>query len=97
MEYEEFEKLTPYDLARDALVFGLRMNAGINLREIARKYDLADLSFEPVVKFLKLLDAEGMGVLSDQSFRLHLRSMIADGIASELPDMNESKVDSLCE
>ena len=98
MEYEEFEKLTPYDLARDALVFGLRMNAGINFREIARKYDLADLSFEPVVKFLKLLDAEGMGVLSDQSFRLTSKGrMIADGIASELPDMNESKVDSLCE
>ncbi|MEC8044296.1 MAG: radical SAM family heme chaperone HemW [Verrucomicrobiota bacterium] len=98
IQYEEFEKLSPYDLARDALVFGLRMNAGINFREIARKYDLADLSFEPVVKFLKLLDAEGMGVLSDQSFRLTSRGrIIADGIASELPDMNESKVDSLCE
>ena len=90
--------MTPYDLARDDLVFGLRMNAGINFREIARKYDNVEPSFEPVVKFLKLLDAEGMGVLSDQSFRLTSKGrMIADGIASELPDMNESKVDSLCE
>ena len=87
MEYEEFEKLTPYDLARDALVFGLRMNAGISFREIARKYGLEDLSFEPVVVFLELLDAEGMGVLSDQSFRLTSKGRIlADGIASELPE-----------
>ncbi|MFL2938845.1 MAG: radical SAM family heme chaperone HemW [Opitutales bacterium] len=88
MEYEECEALTSLDLARDAILFGLRMNEGICLAEIARSFGLETMEFEPVSVFLNRLEREGLGHWQTDWFSLTPKGRIlADAIALEIPEL----------
>ena len=65
--------LTSLDLARDAILFGLLMNEGICLAEIARSFGLETMEFEPVSVFLNRLEREGLGHWQTDWFRLPRR------------------------
>ena len=91
MEYEECEALTSFDLARDAILFGLRMNEGICLSEIARSLGLETMEFEPVSVFLNRLEREGLGHWQTDWFSLTPKGrIIADAITSEIPELDVS-------
>lgn len=88
MEYEECEALTSFDLARDAILFGLRMNEGICLAEIARSFGLETIEFQPVSVFLNQLEREGLGHWQTDWFSLTPKGRIlADAIALEMPEL----------
>ena len=88
MEYEECEALTSWDLARDAILFGLRMNEGICLAEIARSFGLETIEFQPVSAFLNRLEREGLGHWQTDWFSLTPKGRIlADAIALEIPEL----------
>ena len=88
MEYEECEALTSFDLARDAILFGLRMNEGICLAEIARSFGLETIEFQPVSVFLNRLEREGLGHWQTDWFSLTPKGRIlADAIALEIPEL----------
>ena len=88
MEYEECEALTSFDLARDAILFGLRMNEGICLAEIAHSFGLETMEFEPVSVFLNRLEREGLGHWQTDWFSLTPKGRIlADAIALEIPEL----------
>jgi oxygen-independent coproporphyrinogen-3 oxidase len=87
-EYEECEKLTSFDLARDAILFGLRMNQGISPAGIARSFGLEKHEVEPVLVFLERLAMEGMGTWRKDWFSLTSKGRIlADAIALEMPEL----------
>ena len=87
-EYEECEKLTSFDLARDAILFGLRMNQGISPSGIARSFGLEKQEVEPVLVFLERLAMEGMGTWRKDWFSLTSKGRIlADAIALEMPEL----------
>ena len=87
-QYEEYTKLSRLEIARDAILFGLRMNQGINLSDISAKFELSINSFDPVVKFLKLLESEGLGVSEKEYYFLTREGRIrCDAIASEIPEL----------
>ena len=46
--------MDPDELAHDAVTFGLRMNQGISLDEIAENFDLPLSSFEPIESFMEV-------------------------------------------
>ena len=88
LEYEECEALTSFDLARDAILFGLRMNEGVCLAEIARSFGLETMEFEPVSVFLNRLEREGLGHWQTDWFSLTPKGRIlADAIALEIPEL----------
>ena len=88
MDYEECEALTSFDLARDAILFGLRMYEGICLAEIARSFGLETMEFEPVSVFLNRLEREGLGHWQTDWFSLTPKGRIlADAIALEIPEL----------
>ena len=88
IEYEESEALNSFDLARDAILFGLRMNDGICLAEIARSFGLETIEFQPVLVFLNRLEREGLGHWQTDWFSLTPRGRIlADAIALEIPEL----------
>lgn len=87
LEYEECEALTSFDLARDAILFGLRMNEGICLAEIAHSFGLETMEFEPVSVFLNRLERVGLGHWQTDWFSLTPKGRIlADAIALEIPE-----------
>ena len=49
--FAEFEELQPHDLANDAVLFGLRMNQGIDLDEIGQKFKIDELYFAEIESF----------------------------------------------
>ena len=53
--YEEFVELSPVELARDAILFGLRMNDGVSVELVASQFQVDHFLFENVVQFLELL------------------------------------------
>ena len=84
-EFEEFEPLNAAGLAHDAITFGLRMNRGISLNGIARKFDLPLACFKPIESFLNELQTEGL-VEKNDFWRLNNRGRIlADAVAREMP------------
>ena len=93
LEYEEYIELDNYDLARDAILFGLRMNRGISLNEISDKFRIPPNSFESILKFLELLEKECLVGFEDHKYFLTQEGRIrCDGIASEMPDIKSSLV-----
>jgi oxygen-independent coproporphyrinogen-3 oxidase len=89
LEYEEYIELDNYDLARDAILFGLRMNRGINLNVISDKFRIPPDSFEGIHKFLELLEKECLAVFEDHQYFLTLEGrMRCDAIALEIPDLS---------
>ena len=90
-QFMEKEKLSPLDFARDAVLFGLRMNQGIDLGKIAAKFDLQASVFTESAHFLEKLCKEGLAEKQNaDAFRLTKQGRIlCDAIACELPQFTE--------
>jgi len=88
-EFVEEQFLSSKNLAEDALLFGLRMNQGINLGSIATCFSLQMSAFKNVISFFDRLVDEGLAESRDKhSYRLtRAGRMVADAVASELPDL----------
>jgi len=91
-QFIEEEKLSPIDFARDAVLFGLRMNQGIDLGQIAAKFNLQASVFAESAHFLDRLCKEGLAEKqSSYAFRLTKQGRIlCDAIACELPEFTEA-------
>ena len=89
-EFVEVEKLSASDLARDAILFGLRMNAGINLLEIGQRFALSPACFMEVVRFLDRLVEEGLahGEAGNQYRLSSSGRILADAVAKEIPELD---------
>ncbi|MFM8336890.1 MAG: coproporphyrinogen III oxidase, partial [Opitutaceae bacterium] len=80
---EDRRAVTPALLAEDALVFGLRMNAGVDLA--AWRARSPDLPWDAVLETLRDLEAAGRLEINDGAVRLTSAGrLIADAIAAEI-------------
>ena len=84
-KFAEFEKLQTYDLASDAILFGLRMNQGINLQEIGRKFQIEEVCFRETENFFQSLEKEKMMEKNDHWKLTTKGRILADAIAKEIP------------
>ena len=85
--YEEFLELSPVELARDAILFGLRMNDGVSVELVASQFQVDHFLFENVVQFLELLVKEGLAEKRGQYYSLTQDGRIrCDAIAAEIPE-----------
>ena len=84
-KFAEFEKLQAYDLACDAILFGLRMNQGINLQEIGRKFQIEEVYFRETENFFQSLEKEKMMEKNDHWQLTTKGRILADAIAKEIP------------
>ena len=86
-QYEEHTQLSKRELARDAILFGLRMNDGINLTKIGEQFGIESTSFKRVYEFFELLVKEK---LADRKKDTHFLTaegrMRCDAIATEMPE-----------
>lgn len=87
-KFAEFEKLQPYDLASDAILFGLRMNQGINLEDIGRKFQIEEVYFRETENFFQSLEKEEMMEKNDHWKLTTKGRILADAIAKEIPFEN---------
>ena len=80
---EERTALSPALLAEDALVFGLRMNEGVDLGLL--RVRCPDAPWERVDALVGRLSAEGLASLSGTRVRLEQRGrLLADTVGSEI-------------
>jgi oxygen-independent coproporphyrinogen-3 oxidase len=88
-EFVEEQFLSSMNLAEDALLFGLRMNQGINIGSIATRFSLQISAFKDVVSFFERLVDEGLAESpSEYAYRLtRAGRIVADAVASEMPDL----------
>ena len=88
-DYEEFTELTNEIIAEDAILFGLRMNQGINVLEIADRFQLADEYTEELFDFFENLKNEGFVERNQEWISLTKEGRIrADSIAVEIPALS---------
>ena len=90
-KYMEAEKLSSLGFARDAVLFGLRMNQGINLPHIATQFKLNQSVFTEHIPFLERLCEEGLAKNDEPgAYRLTKQGRIlCDAIACDLPELNQ--------
>ena len=80
---EDRIELSPGLLAEDALIFGLRMNAGVDLALWRRRCPQA--SWPELETRLAALEEEGLVAMQDAQVRLtHRGRLLADGVGREL-------------
>ena len=83
---EDVTALTDELLATDALIFGLRMVAGVNLTELAKRFPAVD--FSPVRAWASGMADEGLLDFNKDSLRLTTRGrLLADEVGAELIDL----------
>ena len=91
-DYEEYFEVGNRDLAEDAILFGLRMNEGVNLNDLVARFDLPPGCLEPVCSFFKKLKVEGlMQEIDGFSILTQDGRMRCDAIASEIPDVEDQE------
>ena len=79
----EDEELSLQELALDCLIFGLRMNEGIDLGEIGARFP--DFMFSRAESFLQGLVSDGLASLQGRCYSLTLDGrLVVDRIGSEL-------------
>jgi oxygen-independent coproporphyrinogen-3 oxidase len=82
---EDRVALTPILLAEDALIFGVRMNAGVNLAELRGRFPSAPWS--AIGLQIKRLHDAGVAEVNDGQLRLTPRGrIIADTVGAEIMD-----------
>ena len=87
-EYEEYTQLSESELARDAILFGLRMNDGINLTQIGEHFGIKSTAFTRVHAFLELLVKEKLADRKTDDHFLTAEGRIrCDAIATEMPEL----------
>jgi oxygen-independent coproporphyrinogen-3 oxidase len=80
--------LTPTLLQQDCLIFGLRMNAGVDVAEIQRRHGALPASTR---QFLERLVEEGLAVRQATLFRLtEAGRLLADRIGEEILGLDET-------
>ncbi len=73
-------------LATDALIFGLRMNVGVDLGELVQRFAAVD--FSPLRAWVNSMAEEGLVEYTDDSLRLTTRGrLLADEVGAELMDV----------
>ena len=76
------------ELARDAIIFGLRMNEGVCVESVTSQFNLERALFEDVVIFLDLLVNENLAERRGQHYSLNRDGRIrCDAIATEMPEL----------
>ncbi len=76
-------RLTPALLAEDALIFGLRMNEGVNLTALSQRWPEAP--WAEARALAERLAADGLAEWSDDTLRLTLRGrLLADAVGAEI-------------
>ncbi|HEU5079821.1 MAG TPA: radical SAM family heme chaperone HemW [Opitutaceae bacterium] len=91
---EDRTPLTPELLVEDALIFGLRMNEGVNLAALRDRSPAAP--WAQIDQFLARLVAEELAVRDGSRLALTLRGrLIADAIGSELMSAFSSATDAV--
>ena len=89
MDYEEWTEISELELARDAILFGLRMNQGINVNEICEKFTIDPFLFSEIIAFLDALVNEELAIGEGNNYRLTNEGRIrCDAIACELPELS---------
>ena len=84
--YEELLNVSDMDLAWDAILFGLRMNQGVNLNLFSTQFSLSGGVFENVIKFFEQLKNEGLIYRNNENYCLSEEGrMRCDAIAAEVP------------
>jgi oxygen-independent coproporphyrinogen-3 oxidase len=85
--YDEFIEIGDKELARDAILFGLRMNEGVRLSELSRRFGLQAKELDPIQSFFRQLGREDMMEEFEGFSRLTKEGrMLCDAIAFEIPD-----------
>ncbi|MGE9292371.1 MAG: radical SAM family heme chaperone HemW [Puniceicoccales bacterium] len=80
--------LTPSILATDTLIFGLRMNAGVDLAKL--EADWPDIDLSAVRPWAQSLVAEGLALLEGDSLRLTPEGrLLADRVGADALDLLE--------
>ena len=88
-DYEEYIEVCDLDLAGDAILFGLRMNEGVNLNDLAVRFNLSEACLDPVRSFFGKLRGEGLMREFDGFSILTQDGRIrCDAIASEIPGIS---------
>ena len=91
-DYEEYIEVCDLDLAGDAILFGLRMNEGVNLNDLAVRFNLFDGCLDPVRSFFEKLRGERlMKEIDGFSILTQDGRMRCDAIASEIPEISGQK------
>ena len=89
-DYDEYQEISNDTLAEDAILFGLRMNQGINLSEISNRFGLSKEYQNQLTQFFealrneKLIKQAGEWVACTEEGRIR-----ADAIAAEIPVAEE--------
>ena len=87
--YEEYIEICDRDLAGDAILFGLRMNEGVNLEDLTARFHLSYGCLDAIRSFFGKLRAEGlMKEVEGFSILTQEGRMRCDAIASEIPDIS---------
>jgi oxygen-independent coproporphyrinogen-3 oxidase len=88
-KFMERETLSSTEFAQDAVLFGLRMNHGITIPAIAKKFDVPIDQFLGMTHFLDRLVSEGLAIQpSSGSYALTKQGRIlCDAIACDLPEL----------
>ena len=91
-KFIEQETLSSTDFAQDAVLFGLRMNRGISIPNIAKKFDIQIDQFSGITNFMNRLVSEGLAVHSSSgSYALSRQGRIlCDAISCDLPDLGSA-------
>jgi oxygen-independent coproporphyrinogen-3 oxidase len=91
--YEEWTELDNQELARDAILFGLRMNRGVTVNRIAERFAMDQSFFSGIINFLNALVTEGLVKKEGGNYRLTQEGRIrCDAIGTELPELSEQLV-----
>jgi oxygen-independent coproporphyrinogen-3 oxidase len=89
LDYEEWTEIGELELARDAILFGLRMNQGISVNGICTKFTIDPFLFSEIISFLNTLVDEGFAIEEMANYRLTNEGRIrCDAIACELPELS---------
>ena len=83
--HEQIVELTPAMLFTDALTFGLRLNAGVDIAEAAGRFGVTPPA--KLARYLDTLASEGLLVRDGSVIRTTDDGrLVADGIAAGLPE-----------
>jgi oxygen-independent coproporphyrinogen III oxidase len=86
--YDEHSVVGKRDLVEDSILFGLRMNDGVNLDELAQRFDVPSEWFGSVRAFFGKLTEEGlMRDMEGFSVLTPTGRMRCDAIAAEMPEV----------
>jgi oxygen-independent coproporphyrinogen-3 oxidase len=83
---EDSVELTPRILAEDSLIFGLRMNEGVDLPSLRARF--AGAPWARIEALAERLAQEGLALLEGGALRLTLKGrLLADAVGGQILDM----------